>query len=60
MARGPFDGELQGNWNPKKELFPEAWVEPAIRSSRVGIVPSQIVKKLFELSHQEGEGFNPN
>jgi hypothetical protein len=60
MAKGPFDNELQGNWDPKKELFPEAWVEPALRSSRFGIIPSQIVIKLFELSNQEGEGFNPN
>jgi hypothetical protein len=60
MANGPFDNELQGDWDPKKELFPEAWVEPAIRSSREGVVPSQIVKALFELSSQEGEGFNPN
>ncbi len=60
MAKGPFDNELQGNWDPKKELFPEAWVEPAIRSSRFGIVPGPIVKALFELSNQEAEGFNPN
>jgi hypothetical protein len=60
MAKGPFDDELQGNWDPKKELLPEAWAESAIRSSRFGIVPGPIVKALFELSHQEGEGFNPN
>ncbi|MFI5390687.1 MAG: hypothetical protein ACHQYQ_04940 [Bacteriovoracales bacterium] len=60
MAKGDFDDELKGNWDPKKELFPQAWVEPAIRSSKLGVVPHQIVKALFELSNQEGEGFNPN
>ena len=59
IAKGPFDDELKGNWDPKKGLFPQTWVEPAIRSSKLGIVPHQIVKALFELS-QEGEGFNPN
>jgi hypothetical protein len=62
VAKGPFDDELQGNWDPKKELFPQSWVEPAIRSSKLGIVPHQIVKALFELSNQDGygDGFNPN
>jgi hypothetical protein len=60
MAKGDFDDELKGNWDPKKELFPQTWVEPAIRSSKLGVVPHQIVKALFELSNQEGEGFNPN
>jgi hypothetical protein len=60
MANGPLDNELQGDWNPKNELFPKAWVKPAIRSSKIGIVPHQIVMKLFELSNQGGDGFIPN
>ena len=59
IAKGPLDGQLKGKWDPKKELFPQTWVEPAIRSSKLGIVPHQIVKALFELSNKKEEGFNP-
>ena len=60
IPKGPFDDLLEGNWDAKSQLFPTAWIEPSIKSSKAGIVPHQIVKALFELSNQEGDGFNPN
>lgn len=60
IAKGPYDDLLVGNWDPGKELIPKDWITPAISSSKVGIIPHQIVKALFELSNLEGDGFNPN
>jgi hypothetical protein len=59
-AQGPFDNLITGNWDPKKELIPQNWIEPILNSTKAGIVPSPIVKALFELSNAQEDGYTPN
>jgi hypothetical protein len=59
-AKGPYDDELRGTWNPEKELIPDSWTTVALKSSTTGEVVAPIVETLFNLSHIGADGINPN
>ncbi|TDJ06941.1 MAG: peptidase, partial [Deltaproteobacteria bacterium] len=59
-AKGPYDDEIKGTWNPEKELVPKSWADVAIKSSLYGEVAAPIVEALFKLSHKGVDGINPN